>query len=170
MQRLSESCELVTHPMSANDLPTTKPEDGLNLGILTSLVGRNLRIAHALAFRDFAFEIDGNKLTPGSFETLELLANNQGLRPSRLAAVIGLDKSSLTPALVRLESMELIDRKVSTSDGRAYEMRITPKGRAALRKLQAYVQAREAVVTSALDSREVDELNKLLRKVASSLA
>lgn len=156
--------------MTAKDIPDPNAEPVLALGVLPSLVGRNLRIAQALVFKDFVFEIDGIKLTPGGFETLELLANNPGLGPSKLAAVIGLDKSSLTPALVRLESLELIGRKVSAADGRAYEMRITPKGRAALRKLHAYVQAREALVTATLSARETEELNRLLRKVAAGLA
>ena len=63
--------------------------------MLPTLVARQLRIAQLLVFKDFAMEVGGVSLSPGSFEILELLNHNPGIGQSRLALAIGLEKSSL---------------------------------------------------------------------------
>jgi DNA-binding MarR family transcriptional regulator len=148
---------------------SSRPEpDGapLSLGILPDLVGRQLRIAQLLAFKDFSMEVDGTSLTPGSFETLELLDKNPGLGQTRLATAIGLDKSSLVPAITRLEALGLVERRPSSSDRRANELRITAKGRRTLGVLRTYVLEREARITAGMSKSEIDTLNKLLKRVA----
>jgi len=138
----------------------------LSLGMLPELVGRQLRIAQLLAFKDFSMEVEGTSLTPGSFETLELLDKNPGLGQSRLAAAIGLDKSSLVPAIARLESLGLVERKASAVDRRANELRITAKGRKTLGVLRSYVLERESRITAGMTKSEIQTLNSLLKRVA----
>jgi DNA-binding MarR family transcriptional regulator len=152
--------------MAAMKNAETATDGSLSFGILPSLVGRQLRIAQLRAFKDFSMEVDGASLTPGSFETLELLDKNPGLGQSRLAAAIGLDKSSLVPAIARLEGLGLVARKSSQSDKRAIELRITPKGRRALATLCAYVLERDAKITAGMSRNEIETLNKLLGRVA----
>lgn len=138
----------------------------LSLGILPELIGRQLRMAQLSAFKDYAMEVGGMSLTPGSFETLELLYRNPGLGQSRLAAAIGLDKSSLVPMVARLESLELVERQASLVDKRANELRITPKGLRTLRRLHVYVRERDAKITQGMSASEIATLNRLLTKIA----
>lgn len=138
----------------------------LALGILPDLIGRQLRIAQLLAFKDFSVEVEGRNLTPGSFEILELLDNNPGLGQTRIASVIGLDKSSLVPALTRLETLGLVMRKPSAIDKRANELRITSKGRKMLETMRKYVLERELRITRGMSKSEIKTLNRLLIHIA----
>ncbi len=140
----------------------------LSFGMLAGLVGRQLRIAQSRAFRNFSMEIDGISLTPGSFETLELIDNNPGLGQTRLARAIGLDKSSLVPLITRLEGLGLVMRSPSGTDGRALELHLTPKGRRALARLRKYVLEREALITAGFSKSEIAALNALLQRVANA--
>ena len=142
-------------------------DQGLKLGILPTLVGRQLRIAQLLAFKEFSMEVGGVSLTPGSFEILELLEHNPGLGQTRLAAAIGLEKSSFVPAIVRLEDLGLITRKQSGSDKRANELTITAKGRKVLKDLRGYIIGRDAQITQGMSAADIRELNRLLKRVAS---
>ena len=139
----------------------------LELGVLPTLVARQLRIAQLLVFKGVVMEVGGVSLSPGSFEILELLNHNPGIGPTRLALAIGLEKSSLVPAIARLEDLGLVVRKQSTSDKRANELRITGKGKRTLAELRSYVMEHEAKVTKGLSSDDVKRLNSLLQKIAS---
>lgn len=141
-------------------------EAPLEFGMLPELIGRQLRMAQLRAFKDYAMEVEGASLTPGSFETLELLDRNPGLGQTRLASAIGLDKSSLVPMIARLESLELVEREPSRTDKRAVELRITAKGRRTLRLLRAYVLQRDATITQGMTRSEIDTLNRLLKRIA----
>ena len=148
-------------------VPDVSRDAELQLGILPTLVARQLRIAQLLAFKDFAMDLDDINLSAGSFEILELLSHNPGVSHSRLAAAIGLEKSSLVPAIVRLENLDFVKRKQSASDKRSNELRITIKGARALQKLRRYVVERESKITQGMSKAEVDTLNRLLKQVAS---
>lgn len=147
--------------------PNDDEKDVLDFGVLPNLLGRQLRIAQLLAFKDFSMDVNGVSLTPGSFEILELLDLNPGIGHSRLAAAIGLEKSSLVPAIARLEDLALTARKQSRRDKRAIELRITAKGKKALTQLRSYVVARDEKITTGMSNEEVETLNKLLTKLAS---
>lgn len=104
-------------------------------------------------------DLAGTGLSPGSFEILELVAHNPHIGQSRLAQAIGLEKSSLVPAIARLEDLQLIARRTSASDKRAYELRITPKGLKALARLRDYVIERDSEITRGLSADEIATLN-----------
>ncbi|MCK9511822.1 MAG: MarR family transcriptional regulator [Pigmentiphaga sp.] len=147
--------------------PSEAPEqdEPLALGILPTLVGRQLRLAQLMAFKGFVVKVEGVSFSPGSFEVLELLSQNPGVGQNRLATAIGLDKSTLVPIIARLESLELVERRPSEADKRAYELRITPKGRRQLIALREYVLEREAGITAGMTSGEIQTLRALLDKV-----
>lgn len=148
------------------DTPDSDGKGAMRMGILPSLVGRQLRLAYLRTFKDFAMAVEGTSLSPGSFEILELLSCNPGLSHSRLASAIGLEKSSLVPAIARLEEMALVQRKQSATDKRSNELRITPKGERVLAELRSYVVQRETEITDGMARDEVDTLNRLLAKMA----
>ncbi|MDB5875014.1 MAG: transcriptional regulator, MarR family [Ramlibacter sp.] len=141
----------------------------LEFGMLPQLIARQLRIATLMAFKDFAMEAANWNLSPGSFEILELLSHNPGLGHSRLAAAIGLEKSSLVPAIARLEDLALVERKQSATDKRAHELRITAKGKKVLAELRRYILDRDSRITKGMSKEDIANLNRLLKKVASSM-
>ncbi len=140
----------------------------IEFGILPTLIGRQLRVAQLIAFKDFSIDTGGMNLSPGSFEILELLEHNPSIGQSKLAGAIGLEKSSLVPAMARLEDLGLVTRKTSATDKRAIELRITAKGGRVLKKLRAYVVARDTQITQGLTANEITTLNRLLKKFVVS--
>jgi DNA-binding MarR family transcriptional regulator len=162
--------EKTTPGRRARDARGPVESDDLELGLLPQLIARQLRIATLMAFKDFAMDVERSSLSPGSFEILELLSHNPGLGHSRLAAAIGLEKSSLVPAIARLEDLALVERKQSETDKRANELRITAKGRKVLAELRRYVLERDAGITSGMSREDVAHLNRLLKKFAASAA
>lgn len=148
------------------DLNDASYASELEFGILPTLVARQLRIAQLMVFKDFAMDLGDISLSPGSFEILELLSCNPGMSHSRLAAAIGLEKSSLVPAIARLEDLSFVERKQSEIDKRSNELRITATGERALENLRKYVIEREAQITRGLTAQEIKTLNSLLKKIA----
>lgn len=157
--------ESTDEPVQAPDAPGDQESAPLVLGVLPELIGRQLRMAQWRAFKDYSMEVEGTSLTPGSFETLELLDHNPGLGQTRLAAAIGLDKSSIVPMVSRLESLKLVARKPSRVDKRAHELHITAKGRRTLAALHAYVRERDARITQGMTPDEIETLNRLLKRI-----
>lgn len=69
-------------------------------------------------------------------------------RPSELAASLGVDASTITHRLRALEQGGYIERLTDPADGRAFQVRLSPDGAAALSRLHA---ARRALFERLLD-------------------
>jgi DNA-binding MarR family transcriptional regulator len=98
---------------------------------------------------------------------LEALANDEGQRTQlKLGAMLGLDKTTLTSELDKLERVGLIVRVPDPKDRRVRTPVITDKGR----ELQK--QARDALteVERAYRARFTDEEMAVIRKVLANLA
>jgi len=74
-------------------------------------------------------------LPQGPVWLLARLAKSEPIRLSELAAVLGVDNSTLTPQAQRLEREGLIARKPDPRDGRAALLHVTRTGRATLARL-----------------------------------
>ena len=74
-------------------------------------------------------------LPQGPVWLLARLAKSEPIRLSELAAVLGVDNSTLTPQAQRLEREGLIARKPDPRDKRAALLHVTRTGRAALDRL-----------------------------------
>lgn len=150
----------------SNELQNESDSD-IELGVLPTLIGRQLRIAQLLAFKNFSMDVGGASLTPGSFEILELLEHNPGIGQTRLAAAIGLEKSSFVPAIVRLEDLGLVERMQSGSDKRANVLHITAQGHKVLVELRNYILARDKQITKGMSKADINTLNRLLKAIAT---
>jgi DNA-binding MarR family transcriptional regulator len=134
-------------------------------GPLPDYLGYLLRRAQARVFADFAEALEG-EISPGEFGLLTLVAENPGITQVRLAAALGLDKSTLSPALARLTRRGLLRRERLASDGRLQALRLAPSAAPAYAAMRARVEAHEARIGSALTAAERAELMRLLRRMA----
>src|SRR5262245_49936831 len=89
---------------------------GVNLGVLPSLLGYQLRLAQRAIFADFADSLGELDVSPGLFGMLVVIEANPGLKQSQLARAAHLDRSSLVPALDKLEARGLVARRASEHD------------------------------------------------------
>ena len=67
--------------------------------------------------------------TPGSFGVLTLIRANPGITQVALAAAFGVDKSTMSPVIVRLEKRGLVRREVLASDRRCHALYLRAGGR-----------------------------------------
>lgn len=146
--------------------PNGGPADEVGFGPLPSYLGYLLRRAQGRVFADFAQAL-GGEISPGEFGLLTLVAENPGITQVRLAAALGLDKSTLSPALARLTRRGLLRRERLPSDGRLQALRLAPGAEAAHAAMRARVEAHEARIAAALEPAERAELMRLLRLVAA---
>ncbi|MEK9967611.1 MAG: MarR family transcriptional regulator [Ferrovibrio sp.] len=147
----------------------------LDRGPLPDLYGYNLRIAQVAVFDNFVKVVGSGLagrmggLTPGRFSLLVLLHANPGINQTDLSRGVGVDKSTLTPALDQLEKKGLILRQRTATDRRTYSLSLSPAGEQLLSDLMAKVDQHEKNIVAVLSAAERATLNRLLRKIARSL-
>ncbi len=147
----------------------------LDRGPLPDLYGYNLRIAQVAVFNNFIKVVGAGLagrmggLTPGRFSLLVLLRANPGINQTDLSRGVGVDKSTLTPALDQLEKKGLILRQRTAADRRTYSLSLSPAGEQLLSELMAKVEQHEKNIIAALAPSERVTLNRLLKKMARSL-
>lgn len=150
------------------------PPRQIDRGPLPGYYGYNLRIAQVAVFENFA-KIVGRladrmgELTPGRFSLLMLLKHNPGINQTDLSRAVGLDKSTLTPALDQLERKGLVIRERTANDRRTYALSLSEKGEALLADLTAKVERHEENIVAALSGAERATLLRLLKKISRSL-
>ncbi len=122
--------------------------------------------------RDAAAFLDENDFTLEDFGTLHALMvqpHPTEATPTQLAEAVGVTKASMTGRLDRLERAALITRETDSSNRRRVLVRPTRAGRSAWDRYVHAGMQREQEVLGALTSKEVVQLNTLLRKVVRSL-
>jgi DNA-binding MarR family transcriptional regulator len=100
---------------------------------------------------------------------LDLAGGRLGL--SDLAATIVLSPSGLSKLLDRMESAELLRREPDPSDARSTFARITPRGRALVRKARHSHHAwLQQAFGDALDDRDIADLTRILSRLATRVS
>ncbi|CAG4883251.1 Transcriptional regulator, MarR family [Georgfuchsia toluolica] len=157
--------------MPANNLAARKRQatktndaDGnLDYGLLTGLVGYQLRLAQIAVFRDFSETLGGVDITPGLFGVLVVIESNPGLKQTRLAQAVHLDRSSVVSIIDNLERRGLVERQ--SADRRSNAIFLTNQGMKFLRKVRRLVLAHEKRLIEHLTAKEHKILVALLQKI-----
>ena len=112
----------------------------------------------------------GYDLPPASWALLEHLDARGTLRVSDIAACHGVDVSSVTPRLKRLESAGLVQRGRAPSDARAFLISIAPEG---VQALESVHSARREILRQALEGTDLGQLagaTEVLDRIAARLS
>jgi DNA-binding MarR family transcriptional regulator len=99
---------------------------------------------------------------------LSALHKTGDLTQVELGQALGMDKTTLTAEIDRLERMELVSRRVNPRDRRARIVAITPKGDAARTAIAAGAEAREADAVRSIPAAEVAQLRRALYSIIGS--
>jgi DNA-binding MarR family transcriptional regulator len=146
-------------------LPKDVEERDIDFDELPSYVGYQVRRTQARIFSEFEATLKGFDFTPGSFGVLTLIRANPGVTQVTLAAAFGVDKSTMSPVIFRLEKRGLIRREVLPADRRChalfFEEAAEPMFLAAREKVRAF----EESVATRLSKLEQRELARLLAKL-----
>jgi len=92
-----------------------------------------------------------HQLSPSDGNVLGHLDARHGIRPSALAAHMGLSPSSLSATIARLQRLGYVARSRSSTDRRAAELRLTPQGVAAIQATSVLDTARLGLVLGKLE-------------------
>ncbi|HEV8099370.1 MAG TPA: MarR family transcriptional regulator, partial [Gaiellaceae bacterium] len=103
----------------------------------------------------------GTSLTPSKLRALELLAEHDGLRVGELADRVGVDDTTATRLVDRLEQLGLAERHSEESDRRAILVGLTAEGRELVAGVSAQRQQFFADVLATLDDDERVQLVRL---------
>jgi len=111
----------------------------------------------------------GTKLTPSKLRALELLAEHDGLRVGELADRVGVDDTTATRLVDRLEELGLAERHGEDNDRRATLVELTDEGSQLISGVAAQRQRFFADILATLEPDERIQLVELTEKAALAL-
>ncbi len=145
---------------------TAADEGTVSFGMLTSLLGFQLRRAQAADYRHFAETVTAQEgLTPGVFGLLHIVAANPGRTQSRLAQSMKVDRSAILKVINLLEERGLVVRAPSAHDRRSQSLCLTERGWATLNRMEPLVLAHEQDFAKTLTPAETRTLLRLLERL-----
>lgn len=145
-----------------------RPDGGAaeQLAALDDRLGYWLRLAQMAAFEAFNEAMAPLDLTPGRLGALLLIEASPNAHQSTLAEALRVKPSNMAVLLARLEQDGLIRRVDDPANRRANRLRLTPAGRALLRRARKLEAELEARLSAGLDDRERAALIAALRRIA----
>ena len=108
-----------------------------------------------------------NTVDPGSFWLLRSLLGDGPVRPTDLAATMGLDISTVSRHLAQLHRAGLVERSADPDDRRAQRVQLSPSGRA---EVDAALAVRRSLLERSLSDWADDDVQQLHRLTTRMLA
>lgn len=130
--------------------------------------GHLLRRCHQISVAIFLEECKAFDLTPLQFSCLAALDQFGAMDQASLGGVTALDRTTIIFVLSKLEERSLLTRSQSDRDKRSKIVEITHAGRALVRAVLPYVQQIQERMLEPLSSRERNQLQTLLKKMAEA--
>lgn len=119
------------------------------------------------AFRERLSEIG---ITTAQYTALRCLHENKGLNQEMLASLMSTNKNNCSALLKRLDSKELIKKKVITSDRRNFTLSLTPKGLSLFFKAEKIAYKLQKEITGILPEDSEELLISLLEQCTDSIS
>jgi DNA-binding MarR family transcriptional regulator len=107
----------------------------------------------------------GVRITLGQAGILFLLQEENGRRMNELSAVLGLDNSTMTGFIDRMEKSGYVKRKGCPDDRRALMIFITPSGREQADKAKPVITAVNKEITAGFTKPEIAGFKKVLSRL-----
>lgn len=133
--------------------------------MLPELVGYHIRLAQMAIFADFDAALAELALSPGLFGLLVIVEANPGLKQTQLADAARLDRSTLVPALDKLEDRGLVERRAAPGDRRSNGLFLTEAGTELLTTAKRAVRRHETRLAREFGSGERDKLIASLSRI-----
>lgn len=137
-------------------------ENSDSLSCLMAVASRGYRVLHAALLA----EID---LYPGQDRVLAALWDNGPQVQNKLAAMLGIDMSTMSKSLQRLERSGLVSRSPSPANRRLSIVSTTPKGDALRPEVRRINEETQRRMTRGLTPEEVETLRSLLTVVRANV-
>lgn len=125
-----------------------------------------LHRADQCALNAFYDSIERQELTPRQYVVLSMIGEEGGVSQAALVQRTGIDRSTLSDIVRRLERKSLLRRQRKDDDARAYAIDLTDGGREAIRLAEPVVRAAEERLLAALPEGGVEQFKENLRRIA----
>lgn len=132
-------------------------------------LARALRASYWAVHRRTNAILAAHGVTADQFVLLSRLADEDEITQQELAQRASTDANTIRPMLLLLEKQGLVNRKRHASDGRAYCIVLTRKGRRGLGGMMAATEALRRQIISAVKHGSAEELWKNLADIAETL-
>lgn len=113
--------------------------------------------------------IEETGITTAQAAVLMLVADHAGCSQSLIAHSLGQRESAVTAMIGRLQAAELVERRPSRRDGRAWELWPTDRGAAALRRLDTALSTVNGYLDQAIGEAGADEFVDTLQRLTDLL-
>ncbi len=138
---------------------------GIDYDELPTYLGYLIRRAHSHIQTEFESDLAYVGMATSAFGILTLIRANPGITANQLAQASRLDKSTLSPMIVNLETAGLITRKQRTSDRRYQSLFLAKGAEASYMRYRDKIRTFERKVANRLTQGEQSQLAKLLTKL-----
>ena len=160
--------------MAAADPTTRKPgkgEEPLDASLIEHVIGYQLAIATVRTRQVYHDRIGTpHELRPVEFTLLMLLLGNPGASPKQLGRALRLPAPNVTVLIDRMAGRGLVERRRSSTDGRALEVLLTADGEALARRTHAVSLTMESDLLARFTPGERVMLRELLARLGGGAA
>jgi DNA-binding MarR family transcriptional regulator len=139
----------------------TYEEKSLNRSVL-HLLYRAMQCASNL------FESEIEVMTPRQFAVLAALDGEEGASQATLTKRTGIDRSTLSEVVQRILAKGFVVRRRSTTDRRAYTVKLTRQGRQKLSSVRPVVERVDEQILSMIPARQRDAFVQALTSLTDA--
>lgn len=125
-----------------------------------------LHRAQQLASDRFSLLVGEDGVTFRQYVILTAIADTPGASQTELARSTGVDRSTLTDLVQRLERNGLVARKGSESDARSFMLELTAEGADTLARVRPHARAADAAILDALSPAKRRPFHNMLVRLA----
>ncbi len=143
--------------------------DGLSPGILQGVLPYHAYQMHKALSRYADVDLSEVALERSAFRPLLLIYANPGVVQGRLARALDLERSSIVPAITKLEREGLVERRPHPEDKRSKCLYLTPEGLKLAARIEALLQEREKRIFVGFSARERSTLLKLMQRATRNI-
>jgi|TARA_B110000240_G_scaffold130251_1_gene144611 DNA-binding MarR family transcriptional regulator len=127
-----------------------------------NLIGPALRRSTAAVFRHFQSIMSTVDIAPGQFSILLMIRDQPGLTQSALARNARIERSTIGPIIRHLNAIGYIERLENASDGRAFSIRITSRGRSVVKRISPVIEYFESELDKLFSAEQRETLLECL--------
>ena len=136
--------------------------------ILRAFLGYDMKRAFAAIQTDVNAALQPLGLRMLTFSVLAVIRDNPGLRQTRLAEILLIERPNLVLILDELEGADLVTRTRARDDRRAYELKVTPVGRRLCERAVQAVADHDDRMARGLSAEDRATLHRALRRIESN--
>jgi DNA-binding MarR family transcriptional regulator len=135
---------------------------------IQEMPGYLIRRCNQVAIALFLEETKEHDLTTAQYTALALIAEEPGMDQTRLMERSGLDRSSVTKCVERMETRGVISRKTDPADRRVRRLYPTPAGHALLKAVAAGARRSQMRILAPLGAKRARLFIQMLSEVAEA--